>query len=248
MELSELAGRRQSRLFGRADTIERITSRLSSAGIILLPGRAQAGKSRLLAEIAANRIAEGGLVGYVEAFDGEPDLFLRAVADLYLCWLAQASSREQAVRLLRSCRPQIEKLNLPLENLGDLDTLQRRLQEEVASSNGCAVDRTGGSLVPHAGELSTPFRGYVGCTDVEKQGHVVSHESRFIPSDEAFLQPDISVGTIPDGLEVRGQTLEFLSGGDDDPPSTLNVLIDAVFDLADALQRLIPAPLQLVDH
>ncbi len=36
---------------------------------------------------------------------------------------------------VNSVRPQIEKLNLPLKELGDLDTLQRRLQEEVASSN-----------------------------------------------------------------------------------------------------------------
>jgi len=31
--------------------------------------------------------------------------------------------------------PQIEKLNLSLEELGDLSTLQRRLEDEVASSN-----------------------------------------------------------------------------------------------------------------
>ena len=34
-----------------------------------------------------------------------------------------------------SVRPRIEKLNLPPEQLGDLGTLQQRLQEEVASSN-----------------------------------------------------------------------------------------------------------------
>jgi protein-L-isoaspartate O-methyltransferase len=34
-----------------------------------------------------------------------------------------------------SVRPQIEKLSLPLKELGDVDTLQQRLQEEVASSN-----------------------------------------------------------------------------------------------------------------
>ncbi len=34
-----------------------------------------------------------------------------------------------------SVRPRIEKLNLPLEHLGGFDTLQQRLQEEVASSN-----------------------------------------------------------------------------------------------------------------
>ena len=36
---------------------------------------------------------------------------------------------------INSVRPQIERLNLSLERLGDLDTLQQRLQEEVASSN-----------------------------------------------------------------------------------------------------------------
>jgi hypothetical protein len=36
---------------------------------------------------------------------------------------------------LISCRPQIEKLNLPLEKLGDLGTLHQRLHDEVASSN-----------------------------------------------------------------------------------------------------------------
>jgi hypothetical protein len=29
----------------------------------------------------------------------------------------------------------MENLNLPIEKLGDLDTLQQRLQEEVAASN-----------------------------------------------------------------------------------------------------------------
>ena len=36
---------------------------------------------------------------------------------------------------INSVRPRIERLNLPLEQLGDLDTLQQRLQQEVASSN-----------------------------------------------------------------------------------------------------------------
>jgi ubiquinone/menaquinone biosynthesis C-methylase UbiE len=36
---------------------------------------------------------------------------------------------------VNSVRPQIEKLKLPLEQLGDFDTLQQRLQEEVVSSN-----------------------------------------------------------------------------------------------------------------
>jgi hypothetical protein len=36
---------------------------------------------------------------------------------------------------LRSFLPQIQKLNLLLEELGDLDTLEERLQNEVAMSN-----------------------------------------------------------------------------------------------------------------
>jgi hypothetical protein len=37
--------------------------------------------------------------------------------------------------LLRSVLPQIQKLNLSHEALGDFDTLQERLQDEVAVSN-----------------------------------------------------------------------------------------------------------------
>jgi ubiquinone/menaquinone biosynthesis C-methylase UbiE len=37
--------------------------------------------------------------------------------------------------IVTSVRPQMEKLNLPIERLGDLDTLQQRLQEEVTTSN-----------------------------------------------------------------------------------------------------------------
>ena len=33
-----------------------------------------------------------------------------------------------------SIRPQIERLNLPLHRVGNLDTLEQRLHEEVASS------------------------------------------------------------------------------------------------------------------
>jgi hypothetical protein len=37
-----------------------------------------------------------------------------------------------------SLRPQIEQLSLSLEKLGDFDTLLKRLQAEVAASNGVA--------------------------------------------------------------------------------------------------------------
>src|SRR3989442_2442811 len=65
-------------------------------------------------------------------------------------------------------------------------------------------------------------------------------------SDEAFLQPNISVRTIPDGLKVGGEILEVLSCRNDHLALTLDVLIDTAFDLANTLQRLVPAPLQLL--
>jgi hypothetical protein len=65
-------------------------------------------------------------------------------------------------------------------------------------------------------------------------------------ANEAFLQPDIRVGIPPDGLEVRGQILEGVSGGDRGLMAAVHVLIDARLDLADPLQRRIPASLQLV--
>jgi hypothetical protein len=39
---------------------------------------------------------------------------------------------------LRSVLPQIQKLNLSLESLGDLETLEERLQNEVVMSNTVA--------------------------------------------------------------------------------------------------------------
>jgi hypothetical protein len=49
------------------------------------------------------------------------------------------------------------------------------------------------------------------------------------------------VRTVPDGLQVRRQIREVLPCRDDALTLTLDVLIDADFDLTDALQRLIPA-------
>ena len=67
-------------------------------------------------------------------------------------------------------------------------------------------------------------------------------------SNDAFLQSDIRVRIPPDGLEVRGQILQFVSGGDHGLTAAVHVVIDARLDLADTLQRHIPASLQLVGH
>jgi hypothetical protein len=66
--------------------------------------------------------------------------------------------------------------------------------------------------------------------------------------DEAFLQSDICVGIRPDGLEIRGQGFKRFSSGDHDVTATVHVLVDAVFDLVDTLQRLIPASFQFIRH
>jgi hypothetical protein len=67
-------------------------------------------------------------------------------------------------------------------------------------------------------------------------------------SDQAFLQPNISVRTFPDGIKVRRQIFKFLSGRDEDLRLILEVLVDPSFNFTDTLQRLIPASLQLVGH
>jgi hypothetical protein len=67
-------------------------------------------------------------------------------------------------------------------------------------------------------------------------------------SNEAFLQSDIRVRILPDGLQVRGQIFEFFSGWDHGLMVIGHVSIDALLDLADTLQRAIPASLQLVSH
>ena len=67
-------------------------------------------------------------------------------------------------------------------------------------------------------------------------------------SNKAFLQSDIRVRIRPNGLEVRCQILEFFSGWDHGLTVAMHVLIDALLDLADPLQRRIPTTLQLVGH
>jgi hypothetical protein len=67
-------------------------------------------------------------------------------------------------------------------------------------------------------------------------------------SNETFLQAHIRLRIPPDGLEVRCQRLEFFSGWHHGLTAAVHVSIEALFDLADTLQRGIPASLQLVSH
>ena len=53
-----------------------------------------------------------------------------------------------------SLHPQIKEFKLPIERLGDLDTLQERLQMEVAASNGRPRNRPHRRLVPDSDNLS----------------------------------------------------------------------------------------------
>ena len=62
-------------------------------------------------------------------------------------------------------------------------------------------------------------------------------------ADYTFLQPHIRVRAVPRRLQVRRQMFKFLSCGCGTLLWSLEMLCDALLDLIDALQRLVPAPL-----
>ena len=66
--------------------------------------------------------------------------------------------------------------------------------------------------------------------------------------DQTLLETYISVRAIPHSLQVGGQIFELLSRGCRDLLLPQEMLIDALFDLVDALQGLVPAPLLFVSH
>lgn len=76
----------------------------------------------------SEKVRPGGIIAFQEG-SWAPFALLSAHLPLWPDFTRWVSD------VVSSVRPQIEKLNLPLEKLGDLDTLQQRLQEEVASSN-----------------------------------------------------------------------------------------------------------------
>jgi len=87
-------------LFGRQQDIEFLTRRASKSGLTAVVARPRMGKSWLIRELACQLSYihdPRHLVGYYEAVgQSAPDLFLRAVSDLYSQWLSNATYRQQA--------------------------------------------------------------------------------------------------------------------------------------------------------
>src|ERR1700680_4343912 len=140
----------------------------------------------------------------------------------------------------------------------------------AASQQTVPVQRTGEDIVrTHAGEHSDRLNDLRRCLAAvlspPPPGHTqlrmhasspMNREDNFtggrIDVDNHFLdqgskvpvlQPTVAVRIVPHGLQVRGQLVKLFSRRDHDLTATLDVLFDATFELADTLQRLIPAPL-----
>ena len=87
---------RRAELFGRAPDVAHLLGRCKHSGLTVVSGRPRLGKSWLLEETARRLMEMDFLVGYAESSAEQPDLLLRAVADAYARWLAQASMGDQA--------------------------------------------------------------------------------------------------------------------------------------------------------
>jgi hypothetical protein len=87
---------RRAVLFGREAEIQYLTERARSTGLTALAGRPVMGKSWTLNEVARRLTEDGVAVGFAESFGETHDLLLRAVKDLYVRWLEDATAFEQA--------------------------------------------------------------------------------------------------------------------------------------------------------
>ena len=97
--MKELPDRR-AELFGRASELRQLLDFTQTKGLTAIVGRPQMGKSWLLTEVARQAAEDQScLVGFAESYEGERDLLLRGINDLYERWLANASWREQALKV-----------------------------------------------------------------------------------------------------------------------------------------------------
>jgi hypothetical protein len=89
---------RSQRLFGRQPDLDALALRAGTPGLTAVIGRPQIGKTWLLAELARqlSETKPAHLVGLAESREGEPDLPLRAIVDLYARWLEQSGFGKQA--------------------------------------------------------------------------------------------------------------------------------------------------------
>lgn len=101
---------RRARLFGRERDLAALLARTRHKGVTAVAGRPQMGKSWLLAELARRLAGEQEppwLVGVAESSGQSPDLLLRAIADLYARWLADARALQQAKMAWKQQQPHV---------------------------------------------------------------------------------------------------------------------------------------------
>ena len=94
---------RTGKWFGRANDLSNLLARAGETGLTAVVGRPKMGKTWLLNETARQLSEDRGcIVGYHEALRQGSDPLLRAVANAYESWMADASLVEQAqLRLAR---------------------------------------------------------------------------------------------------------------------------------------------------
>jgi tetratricopeptide (TPR) repeat protein len=94
---------RRDRLFCRIPDIKFLIDRVSKPGITSIVAPPMMGKTWLLEEFARLLFIERKyLVGYYECKEGETNLLLRSVQNLYTNWLAQSSYWQQAKQIWHS--------------------------------------------------------------------------------------------------------------------------------------------------
>lgn len=95
-------------MFGRKGDLAKLQDRAKSKGVTFLAARPQQGKTRLLEELLDSfrypppDTPVTALVGFAQSTRQEPDLLLRALEDLYIHWLANATFVAQARKLWMS--------------------------------------------------------------------------------------------------------------------------------------------------
>ena len=105
-------------IFGRHKDLTKILDRIEHPGVSFVCALPAQGKTRLLEEIrdrlAAASNGAGFLVGYDEAAQETTNTLLRALKDLYLRWLSNASYAQQAKKVWKDRRGHL------VENFGQL--------------------------------------------------------------------------------------------------------------------------------
>src|ERR1700692_4495261 len=150
--------RRLTNFFGRAPDIQELIGRAKSQGLTAVAGRPKMGKTWLLTQAAFQLSNADYLLGYHESKGQDPDLMLRAVADLYENWLSNASYWQPAKSLRKRHKDRLitgagqvvgrifEAIADPRFGLAGVGKLVRETFDELARADTDL--RTGGLQLP----------------------------------------------------------------------------------------------------